>query len=785
MSRKKPGPVRRLIGTLFRLLLMLLLLALTACAAVGAYIMATAPEISIADVSPQGYRTTVLDSAGEEVLILAAEESNRVYVGLNQIPKNLQNAFIAIEDERFYQHHGVDFVGIARALVKNAVSGTLSQGASTITQQLIKNNIFEVGVNEETATDKIKRKLQEQYLAWRLEQNASKGWILENYLNTINLGAGTWGVQTAAQRYFGKDVSELTLAECAAIAAITRNPTAYNPLNYPEKNQERQRLVLSHMLELEFITQSAYQAALSEDIYTNMAEKAGEGGIPVFSYFEDAALTQVVRDLVKLRGCTEYEAWQSVYRDGLTIETTRDSALQSICEKAINQGDADAQATAVMIDCNSGAVRAIVGGRGEKTASLTLNRAISAVRQPGSTFKIVGEYAEALETGSITLGMAFDDAPTSYSDGTPIRNATGEYGGKTTVREAITVSLNTVALRCFKRVGLDAVWKRLEKFGFQHLDEQDRVEALALGGTHGGVTNLELTAAYAAIANGGMYHEPCYYTRVLDRYGNIILQRIPLQWEAVSVYTAALLTSALEDVIDNGTGTEAYFEGQRLAGKSGTTTERRDLWFVGFSPYYACGVWSGYDDFSLQTESNAYVQKIWRSIMEQAHTSLPERNFNRPDGMERAVICEKCGNLAAEGLCDQTVQGDMTWTELFAPGTAPKESCTCHVRVEICPESGQIAGEYCPWRESRVYLRTGTEESADAAAVVPAESCQIHSSWEDSFDPSEEFDWPWEGRESGETENGETGEYPTPTPEQEEIPDTRRRREWWTWWDWF
>ena len=149
------------------------------------------------------------------------------------------------------------------------------------------------------------------------------------------------------------------------------------------------------------------------------------------------------------------------------------------------------------------------------------------------------------------------------------------------------------------------------------------------------------------------------------------------------------------------------------------------------------------------------------------------------------MICEKCGNLAAEGLCDQTVQGDMTWTELFAPGTAPKESCTCHVRVEICPESGQIAGEYCPWRESRVYLRTGTEESADAAAVVPAESCQIHSSWEDSFDPSEEFDWPWEGRESGETENGETGEYPTPTPEQEEIPDTRRRREWWTWWDWF
>ena len=285
MSRKKPGPVRRLIGTLFRLLLMLLLLALTACAAVGAYVMATAPEISIADVSPQGYRTTVLDSAGEEVLILAAEESNRVYVGLNQIPKNLQNAFVAIEDERFYQHHGVDFVGIARALVKNAVSGTLSQGASTITQQLIKNNIFEVGANEETAADKIKRKLQEQYLAWRLEQNASKGWILENYLNTINVGAGTWGVQTAAQRYFGKDVSELTLAECAAIAAITRNPTAYNPLNYPEKNQERQRLVLSHMLELEFITQSAYQAALSEDIYTNMAENAGEGGIPVFSYF--------------------------------------------------------------------------------------------------------------------------------------------------------------------------------------------------------------------------------------------------------------------------------------------------------------------------------------------------------------------------------------------------------------------------------------------------------------------------------------------------------------------
>ena len=435
----------------------LLVLALTAGgAAFGflSYVLASAPELDEASVSPHGYRTTVLDDAGEEMLTLAGEESNRVYVPLDQIPLDLQNAFIAIEDERFYQHSGVDLRGVLRAAVRNLSSGSFSQGASTITQQLIKNNVFSAGMEERTAMDKVKRKLQEQYLALRLERNTSKAWILENYLNTINLGGGTWGVQTAAQRYFGKEVTDLTLAECAAIAGITRSPTAYNPLRHPEENRERQHLVLSRMRDLGFITEAAYQEALKQDIYTDLgASSSGNGEEHVFSWFEDVVISRIAEDLQRELGYTETDAWRLLYRGGLTIETTQNTRLQRICEEEVNRPETNTQLTAVAMDPATGAVKALVGGRGEKTASLVWNRAVSSPRQPGSTIKVVGEYAAALEAGSATLATVYEDGPTSYQNGTSIRNAGGAYRGRTTVRDAIVHSLNTVALRCFQETG--------------------------------------------------------------------------------------------------------------------------------------------------------------------------------------------------------------------------------------------------------------------------------------------------------------------------------------------
>lgn len=709
------------------------------------YTLATAPKLDTDDIAPDGYRTTVLDADGDEMATLAGEASNRIYVTLDKIPDDLQNAFIAIEDERFYTHCGVDLRGIVRAAWQNLTNGSLSQGASTITQQLIKNNVFAAGTTERTALDRIQRKLQEQYLALRLERKTSKEWILENYLNTINLGGGTWGVQTAAMRYFGKDVSDLVLSECAVLAGITKSPTSYNPLKNPAASRERQKQVLAKMLELDMISRQEYDDALADDVYGRLGETgAAADTAEVLSYFEDAMLYQVLDDLMAKLDCTEEEAWRLIYRGGLTIRSTQDSTLQAICEEELNRESnysTAAQASAVIIDPAIGQVKAIVGGRGEKNGSLTLNRAASSVRQPGSTIKVVGEYAAALDRGAATLGTVYDDAPYAYSDGTAIRNASGTFGGMTTVRKAISGSVNVVALKCFQEAGMDAVWEKLTQFGFTHLTEADRVEALALGGTHGGVTNLELTAAYAAIANGGIYIEPTYYTQVLDRKGGVLLDKTPEQHSVLQPSTAALLTSAMEDVLTSGTGTQAAFSGMDLAGKSGTTTDMRDLWFVGYSPYYACGVWGGYDDFSSQ-RSSAYVKTLWRAVMERAHQDLDYRSFSGTGDLERAAICTKCGGLAVEGLCDSTVQGDMTRREYFAPGAAPVEECDCHVAVEVCQRSGRTAGTYCPWVdvETKVYLREASEGTGDTAFVLTPEieaSCDIHCSWLDWLFPED------------------------------------------------
>ena len=734
------------------------------------YILATAPDLDRVDVSPQGYRTTVLDDGGETILTLMGEASNRVYVTIDQIPKDLQNAVVAIEDQRFYRHHGVDLRGVARAVYRNLSAGRLSEGASTLTQQLIKNNVFTDWTQEKTALDKITRKLQEQYLALQLERRESKDWILENYLNTINLGSGTWGVQTAAMRYFGKDVSDLTLSECAVLAGVIKSPSGYSPLKNPEASRERQLLVLGKMLEQGMISREEHDQAAADDVYGRIARDNTALETEVQSYFEDALVWQVVEDLETGLGCTEEEAWRLLYRGGLTIRSTQDSHLQTICETEINREEwysSDAQATVVLMDPATGQVKALVGGRGEKTGSLTLNRAISSVRQPGSTIKVVGEYAAALDRGTATLGTVYDDAPHTYSDGTAIRNASGTYGGRTTLRQGIVKSLNVLALKCFQEMGTDTVYDRLKQFGFDHLTEADKVEALALGGTHGGVTNLEMTAAYSAIANGGTYREPVYYTEILDREGNVLLEKTPESHTAVRSSTAALLTDAMAEVMTRGTGVQAAFSGMALAGKSGTTTELRDLWFVGYSPYYACGVWGGYDDFSAQS-SGAYVKKLWRSIMEQAHQGLADQGFSGTRDLEQRTICVKCGKLAVEDLCEDTVQGNMTRTEYYAPGTVPEESCDCHVAVSVCRRSGQAAGTYCPDREveTAVYLTEGTAGTADESAVAPetaGETCQVHRSW-----------WSWLLPEESE-------EVPTPEPGWEKP---ERPGGFWNWFGW-
>lgn len=700
-----------------------------------------APNLSEIDASPEGYLSTILDKNGEVVNTLYVTESNRIYVDLNSIPENVQNAFVAIEDSRFYEHHGIDLQGIARAFTNGVMKGKFNQGASTITQQLLKNNVFTDWMSEDSFYDSLCRKVQEQFLAIRLEQNFSKEWILENYLNTINLGGGTRGVQVAAQYYFGKDISGLSLAESALIAGITKNPTTYNPLVNPEKSLNRQLLVLNAMLRDEFISQEEYDRALAEDVIGALQKDSKNRGVETFSWFEDALLLQIVEDLTATYRYNEEEAWNLIYSGGLTICSTMDAKLQELCEnEATNPGwySNKEEVSIVMTDVDSGEVLAIVGGSQEKTESLVYNRATDAVRQPGSTIKIIGEYAAILDSKGATLGTVIADEPYEYSNGTSISNSYGKFYGMTTIREAIKTSSNVVALKAYQMAGERLVFDYLERFGITTLTDQDKNEAVSIGGTYNGVTNLEMTAAYNAIANEGKYVQPHFYTEVLDRNGYVILENKSDASQIIKKETAQLLTSAMQDVIESGTGTSATVQGLSLAGKSGTTNEMKDVWFVGYSSRYTCGIWGGHDDFSEQS-SSAYVKKIWKKIMTEAHKGKEPAPLNAGIQLETALICKKCGNLGVKGLCDDTVQGNMTIMEYFVPGTKPLENCDCHVSVNICKESGRKAGNFCP-KETKAYLADAIEGTEDVAYVFNESNmkiCNEHKNFWDSWFPEE------------------------------------------------
>ena len=743
--------------------LLLIVFIISACAA-GIFIFSIikdAPDVNDADVRPSGYLSTIYDCDGEILRTLAGAEANRVYVGIDMIPETVQKAFIAIEDERFYKHHGIDIKGIIRAAYKGITTGSFSEGASTITQQLLKNNVFDNWTGEKTFKDRLTRKIQEQYLAIRLEKDHSKEWILENYLNTINLGSGTWGVEAASKRYFGKDVSELNLAESSLLAGITKNPETYSPLKNPEKSVERQHLVLTAMLDQGYISEEEYNEAVSYDIIAEVNSVESDSKDSVFSYYEDTLLLNVKNDLMEQHGYSEEEAWDIIYRGGLVIYSTGDPYLQEICDTEAANADYysdNEQISLVIMEPSTGAVRALVGGSGTKTASLIFNRATDSIRQPGSAIKIIGEYSAAIEQGA-TLGTVFSDAPTTYSDGTDVHNSYNEYRGNITLHQAITDSTNTAAVECTKSLGVETVMNEIRSYGITTLTEEDANEALALGGTYNGVTNLEMTAAYNTLANNGIYNKPFYYTKVIDHEGNILLEHESSPVQVVSSSTASLLTGAMQSVHTSGTGMEAYFEGVPLAGKSGSTTNNADTWFIGYSPYYTCGAWEGHDDNSPQ-ESGSHVKNLWKNIMQKANEAYTEDPVNSGDetsedsvsllsedgrasdanvfdslnDLVSVKICSKCGLLAVDGLCNESAGGDASYDELFIEGTQPKESCSCHVKYSVCSETHMISNTYCKDAQTVVYLKTADAETTDYPYCVEAnmveEKCNVHTfSW--------------------------------------------------------
>lgn len=812
-------------------------------------IIDSAPDISEIDVIPTGYSTTVLANDGTEIATLVASGANRTYVTIDEIPKDLQHAFVAIEDARFYEHNGIDVYGIVRAFATGLPKLKFNQGASTITQQLIKNNVLTSWTSETSFVEKLQRKIQEQYLALQLEKKVqNKDWILENYMNSINLGSNTLGVQAASEKYFGKDVSELTLSECAVIAGITQNPSAYNPILHPKENAKRTLKVLNDMLEQGYITQEQYQEALDDNVYDRIAEHNSSKERVINSYFVDALIDDVYNDLVNKLGYSQTDAYKALYQGGLTIQSTQDLGLQAICDEEANnpanypiapsysfqlafqvkkadssyknysnqtmlsyykqktknqdftinysseeacynaisqyeqevleEGDVivegsesinitlEPQVALTLMDQSTGEVKALVGGRGDKTGNRTWNRATDTCRQPGSTFKIIGCFAPALDAGNMSLASTQDDAPLTIGNKT-FHNYDNTYRGFTNIRTAITKSMNIVTVKTLQEIGVNLGYQYATDFGITTLCDDDRNLSLALGGLTNGVTNLELTGAYATIANGGKYLQPKFYTTVYDHDGNVLLDISETQEKrrVLKKSTAWLLTDAMKDVLTAGTGTRAYFgNSMAQAGKSGTTTSNRDCLWAGYTPYYTCVIWGGYDDNSKQSGSyTSYPKNIWKSIMSRVHKDLPYKDFKKPKDVKQISVCSASGKIAQEGVCAKADDSHV-YTEYFATKDIPKDTCTLHTLVKICEESGMIAGPYCP--EELVKEKAVILKDNDDGTGVENQTCNIH---DENWKPEDEKEGADEGEDDPDTDDNEDDE--DLTNDDEASPD--------------
>jgi len=818
-----------------KLLLALLNLSLLGCLAlaiigasmgIGVFkgIIDTAPSIENIDVTPTGFSTFVYDLEGNQIGKLIAADSNRIPVAQDMIPQDLAHAFVAIEDERFYEHNGIDIKGIIRAAYVGVSQGfNFTEGASTITQQLLKNNVFTNWVNEDGLAEQVKRKIQEQYLAIELSKNMSKDEVLLNYMNTINLGQNTLGVQAASLRYFNKSVNTLNLSECAVIASITQNPSRFNPISHPEDNAKRRKKVLDNMLEQGYIDQSEYDMAMADDVYSRIQTVNSEvEQESVNTYFVDALTDDIMEDLMATGKYTETQAYTLLYSGGLKIYATQDPNIQSICDEVflneenypdgtrwqlsyeltikkangdyenfstemyrlfykeqnpsfnllynsqeeayaaideyraavMSSGDEiygenitltpQPQVSIVVEDHSTGYVVAMVGGRGQKEGSRTLNRATDSKRQPGSTFKVVGVYAPALDSAGLTLATVQNDAPFNYNEGRPVGNWWGndpeEYRGLNSLRQGIIDSMNIIAVKTLTQITPQLGFDYLKNFGFTTLIDREEItvngktqifsdiqQSLALGGVTRGVTNEELTASYATIANGGTYIKPKLYTKVLDHEGNVILDNTqPQSRQVIKETTAWLLTDAMVDVVTAGTGTSVNFGNMAIAGKTGTTSDYNDVWFSGYTPYYTASVWTGYDNNTKLRNDNGernLAKKLWRATMSQIHAELPSKSFEMPinGGIVTATVCSKSGLLPIPGVCDGTLA-----TEYFAEGTVPTETCNVHYQGMICQYSNpQLpACETCPFKVAGVLemtpiehpsLQQGTQSAMNAA----------------------------------------------------------------------
>lgn len=732
----------------------------------------------------------------QEYLTISSDE-NRVWVPFEKIPKNLLNATVAIEDKRFYSHHGVDWIRTANGVLKMFTGGSV-QGGSTLTQQLIKNI---TGENQTT----VKRKITEIFRALEFDKKYSKDTTLEWYLNYIYFGERCYGIYTASYMYFGKDVTELSLAQCASLIGIPNNPSRYDPYLNKDKevtndmaNRKRAKTILWAMFDQEFISEEEYDAACAE-VDTMVFVQGNDGNTvntTTYNWYQDQVITDVVNDLMEEYGWSKRVALDTVYYGGLSIYTNVDRRIQDIVDSVysdtenlpyVSNSGQPMQSGIVVVD-HAGKVVALSGGIGEKTGSRVWNRASDTKRPPGSSIKPLAIYAPAMEMGLLNPNSIVDDVPYQELGGKPWPvNAYGYYYGRAGLRFALAQSSNTVAVRVLgDMVTPEASFNFLEnRFGITSLiretwindkkfSDQD-LAPLALGGLTNGVSPYEMAAAYAAFPSMGHYVPPTTYSKVVDAEGTVLLDNSDKGEYILKESTAYYMTELLKEVVSSrGTGGSAALSGMPVAGKTGTTTDEKDLWFVGYTPYYTAAVWTGYDRQERMRGVGLPTTALWKKVMSQVHEGLEYKDFDTPSDVElvTASYCLDSG-MKPGPYCSEDVRGSRVATGTYIKGDEPTRTCDLHVGIEVCtasttttePEEGEkaettycLAGEFCPVDTIKTvgvldYVREGAAAEVtprDAGALKSkwdeAEVCHVHGAVTDPnsqpFDPNDPDTWP-------------------------------------------
>lgn len=699
--------------------------------------------------------TEVYDSEGKQMAILSASEGNgnRKVITLDQMGKYTANAYIAIEDKRFYEHSGVDILRTAKATISYVLHRGSSDvgGGSTITQQLVKNIMRD---KADTGAAGMERKIREMSRAYKVESMLTKNQIIEKYLNIIFIGGNDFhGVEYGAQYYFAKSAKDLDLAESAFLAGINDGPNMYNPYGEEDNSElikSRTKLVLRFMKEQNRISDDPAEA---ERLYNEAVEKVEKGfnfkrgtiEIGNISYFVSEAVNNTARDLAEAKDIDFAEAKAMLQSGGYKLYTTQVTSIQEavlkemakkkyVQNKTITLKDANGknvkvkartQAGTTIIEPTTGRVVAMGGALGSDQGT-SYNYAMSE-RQTGSSIKPLVNIAPGLEERVITASTVFDDTLTTFKGNYSPKNA-GGYQGLCTVRKAIEVSSNIVNIKIAYNVGINKAIEYLHEFGLTtYTEEDDAVMSLAIGGAHHGSSTLQMAAAYATLANKGVYIEPTFYTKLTDGDGNTILEPKQETRRVISEANAFIISDILTDVVTgySGTAGACAISGMDVACKTGTTDNDTNVWLCGYTPYYAGATWYGFDQGEIELYQIWAARSIWANIMKNVHKELPKKRFTKPDGVVTATVCKDSGKIATKECTHK-------YTEFFTNGNVPK-ACDGHETIKICKESGKVATEYCLDTEEKVYTAKPEKENNINWTVkknrykIPTEKCTIHT----------------------------------------------------------